>query len=221
MSEPKRRDKILVVDDSPESLSFICDALEAADITALVATSGEAALTLVEQIMPDLVLMDAAMPGMGGFEATRQLRGNAATSHVPVIFMTGLTETEHVVQGLGAGAVDYIAKPIILDELLARVRVHLANARVAFGAPHSAGCHRTEPAGDRRGRTSPMVNAASRSASVGDFRGRIGRAERVAAHRDRQTGAIAWRDKAGSRRLCIRFRVTARHFPLSQPRRPR
>lgn len=132
--EHKRRDRVLVVDDSPETLSFIADALEAEGVTALVATSGEAALALVQQIMPDLVLMDAVMLGMDGFETTRQLRQHIATSHLPVIFMTGLTDTKHVVEGLGAGAVDYIAKPIVLEVMLARLRVHLANARLAHGA---------------------------------------------------------------------------------------
>ena len=133
-NDQKRRDRVLVVDDSPETLGFLTDALEAAGITALVATSGEAALALVQQIAPDLILMDATMPGMDGFETTRRLRNDFATWHVPIVFMTGLTETEHVIQGLGAGAIDYIAKPIVLDELLARVRVHLANARIARGA---------------------------------------------------------------------------------------
>jgi DNA-binding NarL/FixJ family response regulator len=71
---------------------------------------------------------------MDGFETTRRLRQNIATSHLPVIFMTGLTDTKHIVQGLGAGAVDYIAKPIVLEVMLARLRVHLTNARLAYGA---------------------------------------------------------------------------------------
>lgn len=132
--EYRRRDRVLVVDDSAETLSFIADALEAEGITALVATSGEAALSLTQQIIPDLVLMDGVMPGMDGFETTRRLRENIATAHLPVIFMTGLTDTKHVVQGLGAGAVDYIAKPIVLEIMLARLRVHLTNARLAHGA---------------------------------------------------------------------------------------
>ncbi|WP_219324348.1 DNA-binding response regulator [Methylovirgula sp. HY1] len=134
MDEQRRRDRVLVVDDSPETLSFLTDALEAAGITALVATGGEAALALVRQITPDLILMDANMPGIDGFETTRRLGKDFATWHVPIIFMTGLTETEYVVQGLTAGAIDYIAKPIVLEELLARVRVHLASARIAQGA---------------------------------------------------------------------------------------
>lgn len=136
MSEDRqgRRDRVLIVDDSVETLSFIADALEAEGITALVATSGQAALDLMQQIVPDLVLVDAVMPGMDGFEMTRHLRQNIATSHLPVIMMTGLTETRHVVEGLGAGAVDYITKPIVLEVMLARLRVHLTNARLAHGA---------------------------------------------------------------------------------------
>jgi DNA-binding NarL/FixJ family response regulator len=100
----------------------------------LIATDGESALALVEQITPDLVLMDAVMPGLDGFDTCRRLKGEKLLSHLPVIFMTGLCETEHVVQGLAAGGVDYVTKPIVIDELLARIRVHLANARIAHGS---------------------------------------------------------------------------------------
>ena len=73
------------------------------------------------------------MPGMDGFETCRRLKAGPA-AHVPVIFMTALSETEHVVAGLEAGGVDYVTKPIRLDELLARIRVHLGNARAAQSA---------------------------------------------------------------------------------------
>jgi DNA-binding NarL/FixJ family response regulator len=73
--------------------------------------------------------MDAVMPGMDGFEACRRLKALPATADVPILFMTGLSETEHIVEGLAAGGVDYVTKPIQLDELTARIRVHLANAR--------------------------------------------------------------------------------------------
>lgn len=126
-----RRDIVLVVDDTPESLSFLTDTLESEGITVLVATGGEACLTLVDEITPDLILMDAVMPGLDGFETCRRLKQEKLLMHVPVIFMTGLTETEHVVRGLQAGGVDYVAKPIVVGELLARIRVHLANARLA------------------------------------------------------------------------------------------
>src|SRR5688572_591545 len=128
-----RRDTILVVDDTPETLGFLTDTLDHAGFTVLIATDGESALRLLVQITPDLVLMDAVMPGMNGFEACRRLKRNRLLAHLPVIFMTGLTETENVLEGLAAGGVDYVTKPLVVDELLARIRVHLANARAAAG----------------------------------------------------------------------------------------
>jgi len=134
MHSVERRDIVLVVDDSPETLSLLTDALEAAGATVLVAVEGANALALVERITPDVILMDAIMPGMDGFETCRQLKRNKAVAHVPVIFMTGLSETEQIVKGLEAGGVDYVTKPISPDELIARIRVHLANARQTHSA---------------------------------------------------------------------------------------
>jgi DNA-binding response OmpR family regulator len=131
------RDTVLVVDDTPESLGFLTDMLDGAGYTVLIATDGESALRLVEQITPDLVLMDAVMPGVDGFEACRRLKQKPLMAHLPVIFMTGLSETEHVLEGLAAGGVDYVSKPIVVEELLARMRVHLKNSRVAHG-PNAA-----------------------------------------------------------------------------------
>jgi DNA-binding response OmpR family regulator/DNA-binding CsgD family transcriptional regulator len=125
---------ILVVDDTPESLHFLTTTLEHAGITVLIAVDGLAAIELLEHITPDLVLMDAVMPGLDGFKTTRRIKADGRFRHLPVIFMTGLTETEHVVRGLEAGAVDYVHKPIVVDELLARVSVHLANARISQGS---------------------------------------------------------------------------------------
>jgi DNA-binding response OmpR family regulator len=127
-------DIVLVVDDSPEALGFLTRALEEAGVTVLVATSGEAALGVAEHVTPDIILMDAVMPGLDGFETCRRLKAQAGTAHVPVIFMTALTETEHVVHALESGGVDYLTKPINLEELSARMRVHLANARRAQSA---------------------------------------------------------------------------------------
>lgn len=122
---------ILVVDDTPESLRFLTATLEQAGMTVLIAVDGLAALELLEHGTPDLILMDAVMPGLDGFSTTRRIKQDGRFRHVPVIFMTGLTESEHVVRGLDAGAVDYVHKPIVVDELLARVSVHLTNARIA------------------------------------------------------------------------------------------
>jgi DNA-binding NarL/FixJ family response regulator len=134
MHSVERRDIVLVVDDSPETLSLLTDALEASGATVLVATEGANALALVERITPDVILLDAVMPGMDGFETCRRLKRNKAVAHVPVIFMTGLSETEQIVKGLEAGGVDYVTKPISPDELIARIRVHLANARQTHSA---------------------------------------------------------------------------------------
>jgi DNA-binding NarL/FixJ family response regulator len=129
-----KRATILVVDDTPESLRFLTTTLEQAGMTVLIAVDGLAALELLEHVTPDLVLMDAVMPGLDGFKTTRRIKADGRFRQLPVIFMTGLTDTEHVVHGLEAGGVDYVHKPIVVDELLARVSVHLANARVAQGS---------------------------------------------------------------------------------------
>jgi DNA-binding response OmpR family regulator/DNA-binding CsgD family transcriptional regulator len=125
----QNRDIVLVVDDSPETLSFLTDAIEGSGSTVLVAVDGESALALSERVTPDLILLDAVMPGIGGFETCRRLKRIRHLAHIPVIFMTGLSDTEHIVKGLEAGGVDYLTKPIVVDELMARMRVHLANAR--------------------------------------------------------------------------------------------
>lgn len=154
-AEPLKRDTVLVVDDTPDTLGFVTDTLDQAGFTVLIATDGASALDLVDQITPDLVLMDAVMPGIDGFETCRRLKREKLLAHLPVIFMTGLSETEHVVQGLAAGGVDYVTKPIVVDELLARIRVHLANARIASGT-HAAldASGRFLIATDRNGRLS-------------------------------------------------------------------
>jgi DNA-binding response OmpR family regulator/DNA-binding CsgD family transcriptional regulator len=132
--ESKKRDVALVVDDSPETLRLLTDALDTAGMTVMVALDGAAAMRIVDQITPDIILLDAMMPGIDGFETCRRLKREAGLSNVPVIFMTGLADTEHIVRGLEAGGVDYVTKPIAIEEMLARIRVHLANARLTQSA---------------------------------------------------------------------------------------
>ena len=134
ITEPKKRDIALVVDDSPETLRLLTDALDGAGMTVMVALDGASAMRIVDQITPDIVLLDAIMPGMDGFETCRRLKRDAGLDNVPIIFMTGLAETEHIVHGLEAGGVDYVTKPIVIEEMLARIRVHLANARMTQSA---------------------------------------------------------------------------------------
>lgn len=133
-TEQKKRDVALVVDDSPETLRLLTDALDGAGMTVMVALDGASAMRIVDQITPDIVLLDAVMPGMDGFETCRRLKRDAGLDGVPIIFMTGLAETEHIVRGLEAGGVDYVTKPIVVEEMLARIRVHLANARMTQSA---------------------------------------------------------------------------------------
>lgn len=130
----RNRDIALVVDDSPETLSFMTDALEESGISVLVARDAGTALTLLGRVTPDVILLDAVMPGLNGFDTCRRLKQDHRLSHIPVIFMTGLSDTENVVKGLRAGGVDYLTKPIAPDELLARVGVHIANARITQSA---------------------------------------------------------------------------------------
>jgi len=132
--EPKKRDIALVVDDSPETLRLLTDALDRVGVTVMVALDGAAAMRIVDQITPDIVLLDAVMPGMDGFETCKRLKRDAGLVNVPIIFMTGLAETEHIVRGLEAGGVDYVTKPIVVEEMIARIRVHLVNARMTQSA---------------------------------------------------------------------------------------
>jgi DNA-binding response OmpR family regulator/DNA-binding CsgD family transcriptional regulator len=122
-------DVVLIVDDVPDNLSVLHDALDESGYSVLVATHGEAALQRAAQALPDIVLLDAMMPGMDGFEVARRLKADARTAHIPIIFMTGLTETEYLVAALEAGGVDYVTKPIKPKEVLARIVVHLQGAR--------------------------------------------------------------------------------------------
>lgn len=137
-------DIALVVDDSADALSLINDTLETANIDVLVALEGKQALTIAKKIRPDIILLDALMPVMDGFETCKKLKEDISLASIPVIFMTGLTDTDSIVKGLEVGGVDYLIKPIQPDELLARIKVHLKNARLtnhAHSALDTAGQH--------------------------------------------------------------------------------
>ncbi len=125
----KSRYTVVVVDDSVNSLNFLMDALEDAGLTVLVALTGESAISLIDRVGPDIVLMDAVMPGIDGFETCRRLKGNPANADLPVIFMTGLSQTEHIIHGFQSGGIDYVTKPVIPDELIPRMTRHLATAQ--------------------------------------------------------------------------------------------
>nr|WP_315392101.1 diguanylate cyclase [uncultured Duganella sp.] len=121
-----RRDAaILIVDDAPENLAALRKLMVEQGYQTFVATSGERALKIARRVHPDLILLDIMMPGMDGLETCRQLKSHAATQRIPVIFMSAKTDTDDVVAGFDIGAVDYIAKPLRLAEVRARVRTQL------------------------------------------------------------------------------------------------
>jgi len=124
-----RNDVVLIVDDVPDNLSLLHDALDDEGYTVLIALHGESALQRASHSVPDIILLDAVMPGMDGFEVARRLKALPETAHIPIVFMTGLSETEHVVAAFQAGGIDHVAKPIRPREVLARIASHLASAR--------------------------------------------------------------------------------------------
>lgn len=131
---PTPRSIALVIDDAPETLGLISNALEENGMTVLVARSGIEGIALTERVQPDVILLDAKMPGLDGFETCRRLKATPGAQDVPVIFMTGLSDSEHILRGLAAGGVDYITKPVVIDELLARITTHVLNARAIHAA---------------------------------------------------------------------------------------
>jgi DNA-binding response OmpR family regulator/DNA-binding CsgD family transcriptional regulator len=121
---------ILVVDDNPDTLALLHEKLETSGFTVLVATQGKSGIQICNEMNPDLVLLDAVMPEMDGFEVCKSLKQAVNTRHIPVVFMTGLTESEHVVAGFSAGGCDYVTKPLDPNEVVARVEAHIGNARL-------------------------------------------------------------------------------------------
>jgi DNA-binding response OmpR family regulator/DNA-binding CsgD family transcriptional regulator len=125
---------VLIVDDIPDNLAVLHDALDESGYTVLVATDGASAIARAAQSLPDIVLLDALMPGMDGFEVARRLKADQATAPIPIVFMTALTDTEHVLAAFAAGGVDYVSKPVRPREVVARIAAHLQSAREASQA---------------------------------------------------------------------------------------
>ena len=132
--DPAPKSIALVVDDDPDSLGMLATALESHGMTVLVARDGREAVTLTRRVHPDVILMDAVMPEMDGFEACRTLKSGPDPILAPIVFMTGLSAHEHVVAGLAAGGVDYVTKPVVIEELIARVGTHIVNSRLLQSA---------------------------------------------------------------------------------------
>jgi signal transduction histidine kinase len=116
---------ILIVDDNPTNLAVLSDVLDQEGLEVRIAKNGKIALKRLEQELPDLILLDVMMPELNGFDTCKEIKANALTKDIPVIFMTALSDTEDKVKGFNLGAVDYITKPFQREELLARVKTHL------------------------------------------------------------------------------------------------
>jgi DNA-binding response OmpR family regulator/DNA-binding CsgD family transcriptional regulator len=119
---------ILVVDDAVDTLRMLCDALSAEGYVVFAARDAQEALERLEVVIPDGILLDALMPGMDGFELCRVLKAVPHWEHIPIVFMTGLSETEQILKGFTSGGVDYVVKPLRLPEVLARLATHVRNA---------------------------------------------------------------------------------------------
>ncbi|MCP4688907.1 MAG: diguanylate cyclase, partial [Desulfobacterales bacterium] len=119
---------ILLVDDQPANLALLVEFLEGRGIEVVVAQNGESALTRAAYVKPELILLDVLMPGVDGFETCRRLKEDPACAETPVIFMTALTAGEEKVKGFEAGGVDYVIKPVNLNEVWARIRTHITIA---------------------------------------------------------------------------------------------
>ena len=116
---------VLVVDDSPVNLTLVVNLLHG-HYSVKAAKSGEMALKIIDEEVPDLILLDIVMPMMNGYEVCRRIKANSSTQHIPVIFLTSQTEVENEALGLELGAVDYITRPIKPSILMSRVRAQLA-----------------------------------------------------------------------------------------------
>lgn len=140
-SRAAERGVILIVDDTPDNLALLSDALDEVGYMVLVALDGLSALSRIQRRRPDLILLDAMMPGLDGFETCQRIKADAATADIPVLFMTALTDSEHVVKGFAAGGIDYVTKPINTEEVLARVASHLRTARILQTARAASQAH--------------------------------------------------------------------------------
>lgn len=122
---------VLIVDDSPTEVHVIRQALEENGYEIIAAESGELGIEMAKKTKPDLILMDVVMPGLNGFQATRQLSRDPSTAEIPVIMVTTKNQKTDRIWGMRQGAVDYIVKPFSADELKEKIAAALAKSTPA------------------------------------------------------------------------------------------
>lgn len=120
-----RQPLILIVDDTAKNLQVLGSVLKAEKYKIAIANNGNQAISIANEIKPDLILLDVMMPELDGFETCKKLKSLSRTEDVPIIFLTAKVETEDIIEGFKAGAVDYITKPFNSYELKARVKTHI------------------------------------------------------------------------------------------------
>jgi two-component system sensor histidine kinase/response regulator len=123
---PAEKPTVLIVDDTPANVAMLAENLGIRGLSVMVAQDGEEGVERARFALPDLILLDVMMPGLGGFEACRRLKACQETKDIPVIFMTALSDIGDKMMAYSVGGVDYVTKPFHTEEVLARVNAHLA-----------------------------------------------------------------------------------------------
>ena len=116
---------IFVIDDTPAYVRFLSSALIQQGYEVCSASNGTTGLRLVQNILPDLILLDIMMPGIDGFEVCKRLKARSQTQEIPIIFLSGTSDLADKIRAFEAGGIDYIVKPFEIDEVLARLKIHL------------------------------------------------------------------------------------------------
>ena len=117
---------ILVVDDTPANVDVVADCLEDLGFLVVVAHDGEEAIKRAQFARPNLILLDVMMPNLNGYDTCRRLKEMDETKNIPIIFLSSLSDVDDKLMGFSAGAVDYVVKPFQIEEVKARVQMHLA-----------------------------------------------------------------------------------------------
>ena len=159
----EKKTLILIVDDNSENIQFLGNLLMPHGYEVGVARNGVEALAFLESSLPDLILLDVMMPEMDGYEVCRKLKGNLALSHIPVIFLTARTQTEDIVKGFEVGGSDYVSKPFVAAELMARIKTHVEVKQLRHLLPICSFCRKVREADGSWNRLEAYIHAHTSS----------------------------------------------------------